>query len=150
MLVMIKIGRNKPCPCDSGLKYKQCCQPRHLRARYPSNPVPLEEFGGHYARLDELDNRITDLLLEKRYDDAEQTANQLCDEYPQDPDGLERLAEVHATRGDRVKAALAFRQAAAFHEVMTPSNRDIDTWLRQQAERMDQGLDIEWPEDDPL
>lgn len=147
---MIKIGRNEPCPCDSGLKYKQCCQPRHLRARYPPNPIPIEEFDGHYVRLDELDNQITDLLREERYDEAEQTADQLSEEYPQDPDGLERLAEIYAARGDKKKAARTFRQAAAFHEVMTPSNRDIITWLRQQAERMDQGLDIEWPEDEPL
>lgn len=25
---MAKIGRNDPCPCGSGLKYKQCCLQR--------------------------------------------------------------------------------------------------------------------------
>ncbi|MGL5524174.1 MAG: SEC-C metal-binding domain-containing protein [Aeromonas veronii] len=25
MVVPIKIGRNEPCPCGSGKKYKQCC-----------------------------------------------------------------------------------------------------------------------------
>lgn len=25
---MAKIGRNEPCPCGSGLKYKQCCLQR--------------------------------------------------------------------------------------------------------------------------
>ncbi|HEH9414987.1 TPA: SEC-C domain-containing protein [Aeromonas salmonicida] len=25
MVVPIKIGRNEPCPCGSGNKYKQCC-----------------------------------------------------------------------------------------------------------------------------
>ncbi|MGQ4869937.1 SEC-C metal-binding domain-containing protein [Aeromonas caviae] len=24
-MVPIKIGRNEPCPCGSGKKYKQCC-----------------------------------------------------------------------------------------------------------------------------
>lgn len=23
-----KVGRNDPCPCGSGKKYKQCCEPR--------------------------------------------------------------------------------------------------------------------------
>ncbi|RKY40214.1 MAG: hypothetical protein DRP85_09010 [Candidatus Makaraimicrobium thalassicum] len=23
---MVKIGRNDPCPCGSGKKYKKCCQ----------------------------------------------------------------------------------------------------------------------------
>lgn len=34
---MAKIGRNEPCPCGSGLKYKQCCLQRNqgmtLRSR---------------------------------------------------------------------------------------------------------------------
>ncbi|MFM5426927.1 SEC-C metal-binding domain-containing protein [Aeromonas veronii] len=25
MVAFIKIGRNEPCPCGSGKKYKQCC-----------------------------------------------------------------------------------------------------------------------------
>ena len=25
---MLKVGRNRPCPCGSGLKYKKCCLPR--------------------------------------------------------------------------------------------------------------------------
>ncbi|MFB3946993.1 SEC-C metal-binding domain-containing protein [Aeromonas veronii bv. sobria] len=25
MVTPIKIGRNEPCPCGSGKKYKQCC-----------------------------------------------------------------------------------------------------------------------------
>jgi SWIM/SEC-C metal-binding protein len=24
----VKVGRNDPCPCDSGLKYKKCCGAR--------------------------------------------------------------------------------------------------------------------------
>ncbi|MFB2830034.1 SEC-C metal-binding domain-containing protein [Aeromonas jandaei] len=24
-MASIKIGRNEPCPCDSGKNYKQCC-----------------------------------------------------------------------------------------------------------------------------
>ncbi|WP_421295616.1 SEC-C metal-binding domain-containing protein [Aeromonas sp. 604534] len=25
MVALLKIGRNEPCPCGSGKKYKQCC-----------------------------------------------------------------------------------------------------------------------------
>ena len=31
---MAKIGRNDPCPCGSGKKYKRCCQRRSLLQRY--------------------------------------------------------------------------------------------------------------------
>ncbi len=29
----MKIGRNEPCPCGSGLKYKKCCLRKHEEAR---------------------------------------------------------------------------------------------------------------------
>jgi methionyl aminopeptidase len=38
-----KVGRNDPCPCGSGLKYKKCCAGKDV----PSAPVDLEEV---YAR----------------------------------------------------------------------------------------------------
>lgn len=34
-----KIGRNDPCPCDSGLKYKYCCISKALRKRH----IPIYE-----------------------------------------------------------------------------------------------------------
>lgn len=43
---MTKIGRNKPCPCGSGLKYKKCCLDRKPRARtiIIGSPEPLHGF----------------------------------------------------------------------------------------------------------
>lgn len=31
--VIVKIGRNDPCPCGSGNKYKKCCEPKDAAAR---------------------------------------------------------------------------------------------------------------------
>lgn len=42
-----KIGRNEPCPCGSGKKYKNCClskgsQPKHkIKASWLNKPVGL-------------------------------------------------------------------------------------------------------------
>ena len=44
-----KIGRNDPCPCGSGKKYKQCCAnkaavpgaPRKITAKWLSGPKPI-------------------------------------------------------------------------------------------------------------
>lgn len=30
---MTKTGRNDPCPCGSGKKYKKCCEPKEAAAR---------------------------------------------------------------------------------------------------------------------
>lgn len=51
-----KVGRNDPCPCGSGKKYKNCCQlkikpagPRKLTAKWinaPSGPNLIERAFG--------------------------------------------------------------------------------------------------------
>ncbi len=46
-----KVGRNDPCPCGSGKKYKQCCllkkeektPPRKLKAVWVNQPVNQDE-----------------------------------------------------------------------------------------------------------
>jgi len=46
-----KIGRNDPCPCGSGSKYKRCCLPQHgaeRRAFQPDESEAAEEE--HLAR----------------------------------------------------------------------------------------------------
>jgi len=38
-----KIGRNDPCPCGSGKKYKHCCLPKERKARQHPRPEPVPE-----------------------------------------------------------------------------------------------------------
>lgn len=42
---MAKIGRNQPCPCGSGKKYKKCCldRPRHTTRNFSELPSRLQE-----------------------------------------------------------------------------------------------------------
>jgi SEC-C motif domain protein len=35
---MHQVGRNDPCPCGSGLKFKKCCEPAIRGAVYPQTP----------------------------------------------------------------------------------------------------------------
>ena len=42
---MKKSGRNGPCPCGSGKKYKKCCLPREESAyQRTSEPEPEKDF----------------------------------------------------------------------------------------------------------
>ncbi|MDD2672502.1 MAG: SEC-C metal-binding domain-containing protein [Candidatus Omnitrophica bacterium] len=45
---MVKVGRNDPCPCGSGKKYKKCCQPlaERIQKSMGSNNtlIPLDAF----------------------------------------------------------------------------------------------------------
>ncbi len=146
---MSKIGRNQPCPCGSERKYKRCCLPLHDRARAVlAVPLPLDRFEDHYGHLDALSDAVLDRLDERSYDDAQAAALKLMEEHPEDPDGLERLAQVYDAWGKKEQAARVFRQAAVFHEVMIPDNRETAVWLREQADRMDQGLDMVWQDGD--
>ncbi len=44
---MTKVGRNEPCPCGSGKKYKHCCLERDQKK---STPIQLDEKGMHFIR----------------------------------------------------------------------------------------------------
>ena len=43
---MAKIGRNDPCPCGSGKKYKFCCgsNKKNRLEDIPRSDLPLEDF----------------------------------------------------------------------------------------------------------
>lgn len=54
-IVFMKISANAPCPCHSGKKYKQCCQPYHkgivpatavllMRSRYSAYAMGLADY----------------------------------------------------------------------------------------------------------
>lgn len=124
---MAKTGRNDPCPCGSGQKYKRCCLPRDDAAeaaraaelaRETESAVISAAIGAAIEAddegLDEASNSVIDLITAGRLDEAEQAAHALLERYPDVHDGLERLAMVFAARGDRPGAAAYYRQAADF------------------------------------
>lgn len=59
-----KVGRNDPCPCGSGKKYKACCidkpikKPLPFKAKLLSQPKPVDlmarTFGGMIAEAEKL------------------------------------------------------------------------------------------------
>lgn len=146
--VMAKIGRNDPCHCGSGLKYKRCCLPREeaaaaravalAREAAPSGSAASVEIVSEDHGLDEASNRPIDLIDAGRLDEAEQAAYDLLQRYPQVHDGLERLAMVYAARGDRLRAAEYYRKAADF--VLTHGDQydlEMHTYLVKRAAALD-------------
>jgi len=139
---MAKVGRNDPCPCGSGLKYKRCCLPREdaavaeraARAReVESTAVPFEILSEDDG-LDEASNVVIDLLDAGRLDEAEQAAQELLKRYPEVHDGLERVAMVAVARGDRARAAEYYRKAADFVRARPDSyDQEMEIYLRARA-----------------
>jgi hypothetical protein len=139
---MAKIGRNDPCPCGSGQKYKRCCLPRdEAAAAERARAREREEAAAAAAvlaaddddRLDEASNRVIDLIDAGRLDEAEQAALDLLDRYPEVHDGLERVAMVAAARGDRARAAEYYRKAADFVHGREGYDPEMEIYLRDRA-----------------
>jgi len=90
--VMEKIGRNAPCPCGSGKKYKKCCLPMHQESsaqEFSAEPFTLVP---EFTDLDRLSNSVVDLIEEGRLEEAETVCHQLLVRYPDQIDGTEMLA----------------------------------------------------------
>lgn len=64
-----RIGRNDPCPCGSGLKYKRCCDPAAMGAQQPAwqsrEPEPPRTSPRAGARLGSRRHAWLQWLLEK-------------------------------------------------------------------------------------
>ncbi len=122
---MSKTGRNDPCPCGSGRKFKKCCLAKEDPRVSPleSFVTPLAKCGDHPHAIDEVLDRFFDAMAERRFDDAEVVARELLQRFPDHIDGDERLGELYAARGDHLRSAEHFRRAA---ERMTPAKPDYD------------------------
>ena len=117
-------GRNDPCPCGSGKKYKRCCLDRdqaaefapliakrtqleaERRARAEELRATLEEA----AQLDDASNAVVHLIDAGRLDEAEHAARALLVDYPEVHDGHDRLGMIYEARGLHREAAESYRK----------------------------------------
>jgi tetratricopeptide (TPR) repeat protein len=121
---MAKIGRNDPCACGSGKKYKKCCMARDEAAALAARPaqpaaVPAQQpsLASFFQEPDELDelteasNAVVDMVHAGDLDAAEQAAHDLLARFPDVHDGYDRLGMVCEARGDHRQAAEYYRRA---------------------------------------
>jgi len=110
---MPKIGRNDPCPCASGKKYKHCCLEKD-RATELSAAVRQRVALQESQALDVASNAVVDLVHGGRLEEAEQAARELLVRYPEVHDGYDRLGMVHEARGQFREAADCYRKVIEF------------------------------------
>ena len=134
---MAKVGRNHPCPCGSGKKYKHCClsrdeaaaaadrEQKHRIAMSVDAPRaswrPIVDDRG--ARLDEMSNGAVDLIHVGKLDEAEQLCDRLLDDFPDLPDGHMRLGQLFRARGGR-------KRPPSIYAWRPPSLAPLTTTLR--------------------
>ncbi|MFH0730726.1 MAG: SEC-C metal-binding domain-containing protein [Pseudomonadota bacterium] len=114
---MAKISRNAPCPCGSGKKYKKCCL-LHKEAEALEQRKILEQNPGkaliEIDDLDDLSNSVIDLIDAKKFDEAKSVCKELRERYPDQVDGIERMAMVYEACGENQKAAEYYQKTAEF------------------------------------
>jgi len=119
---MAKIGRNDPCPCGSGKKYKRCCLAKVEQGqRQALAAAALEPDPNHlgfcddcYDELAAASNGVLDLVDAGLLDEAEQAAHELLERFPDVHDGYARLGLVYEVRGDNRQAVEYYRRVIAF------------------------------------
>jgi tetratricopeptide (TPR) repeat protein len=126
---MTKTGRNDPCPCGSGKKYKLCCLKKDEAAEHaalaaaaaakPPRPIVPKtlvypDFDDEIDELTSASNAAVDLVRAGKLDEAEQAARELLVRFPEVHDGYDRLGMVYEARGDNKKAADYYRKAIDF------------------------------------
>ncbi len=135
---MPNAGRNDPCPCGSGKKYKHCCLEKDravelapaiaqrvaLQAHKATQAAQQKDFQADLLQsqatwqeaqaLDAASNAVIDLVHAGRLDEAEQAARELLVRYPEVHDGYDRLGMVHEARGQFRQAADCYRNVVEF------------------------------------
>ena len=110
---MAKTGRNDPCPCGSGKKYKTCCLPKDEAAEHAqfacaaakAAEVAAARKKAQQEQLDalqdehdlaEASNAVVDMVHAGKLDEAESAARELLVRFPEVHDGYDRLGMVYA------------------------------------------------------
>ena len=146
---MAKTGRNDPCPCGSGKKYKQCCLARDeataaaaraaQAAAVPARrPGSLQIIDHDTDELTEASNAVVDLVRAGKLDEAEKAAHDLLARFPDVHDGYDRLGMVWEARGDHRQAAEYYRKAiAVIRDHPDDYDPDFEAVFRKLVERLD-------------
>lgn len=141
---MSKISRNAPCPCGSGKKYKRCCFPLQEEAHAKPAPQLIGVVPGgiaFYDELDQLSNGVLDLIKEGKLDEAEALCTQLSKQYPDQVDGIDRMAMLEEARGNYSRAAEYYLKAASFIHGSPGFDPESEAWYRQMAAEMNTKAD---------
>ncbi len=89
-----------------------------------------------YTDLDRLSNSVVELIAQNKLDEAEAVSRKLLADYPDQIDGLDRLAQVYEARDEKEKAIEYYRKAADFARSMPGFDQESIDWYLSEANRI--------------
>ena len=130
------VGRNDPCPCGSGRKYKNCCMKRG-----PGPPAPPGSGGQASPPTDpaELMRRAADSFHADRLDEATALCRQILQQNPRHAEALAGVAQIAGKKGDWEQSIRLLRQSIAIDGARADTHRALASLLLT-AGRPDQAL----------
>jgi Flp pilus assembly protein TadD/SAM-dependent methyltransferase len=160
---MKKVGRNDPCPCGSGKKYKQCCMQRdpaqaarrsaaHDSASGQVGLAQAHHQAGHWRQAEALHRRILEVdpanaSTHTNLGSALQGLGRLDEAVASYQEALRLrpgFAEAHYNLGNALKeqgkldqAAASYRNALSFKPNLAEAHSNLGTALRQLGQLED-------------
>lgn len=128
---MSKIGRNSPCPCGSGKKFKRCCVDQESSYDNSSNSSNIP-----FSGPDDLSNKASDLFQKGKLDETEALASQLIQEFPELHDGFEYMALISDQRKNYTAAEKYYKKAAKVVDANGGYEPDFSESLLKKAKVM--------------
>jgi tetratricopeptide (TPR) repeat protein len=123
-----KIGRNDPCPCGSGKKYKQCCEQTGVKPTHAntiaksSNPLPPQQALQSAMAQHQAGNLMQAEVLYK----------QVLRALPKQPDALHLLGLIAKQKGDFKTAVQLMRQSLAENPNYVEAYVNLGATLQEQ------------------
>jgi tetratricopeptide (TPR) repeat protein len=136
---MTQISRNAPCPCGSGKKYKKCCLLRKDAEALEHRKILEQNPGKTLVEVDafvDLSNSVIDLIDAKKFNEAESICNELSKRYPDQVDGIERMAMVYEARGEKEKAVEYYLKTAKFMRSNPGFDKEGIQWALDKAKQL--------------
>jgi tetratricopeptide (TPR) repeat protein len=125
-----KIGRNDPCPCGSGRKYKHCCQAKDAGAESRSTPAfEASPPADPKARLKALSLLAKEQVGAGQWANAIVTYSQIAELDPMNPQAHYDLGAAWLSSGRQAEAAASFQRAVD----LRPGSNGA---LRRQIDRL--------------
>jgi hypothetical protein len=131
---MSKVGRNEPCSCGSGKKFKRCClerieeEERLARLRVEQERLVAERErlemerelaeaelaeAAEFVEVDRRSEGVLGLIEGGQLEAAEAAAREFVADFPEEAVAIERLAQVLEAKGEQQASADEYRRGVA-------------------------------------